>query len=437
MKKLQAITAMTLLLAYLSGCGGMAAQTSEATAPAPESTAALTSTAETTTVETTTVEESFKPLFTDEEAFELGDSCARSLQRLFLDYLYYEEGFIKLKSTGNKKYAAFDAEEHSEGEFLFFEVESDTIKTFDELKATFNEFCTEEYTQRLLQKDSVFYKDIDGKIYMFPTEKCFIGSKNAYITDWEQRGEDEIVFTLIDIADDSLGVDPIEYYSEDYVRDTSYDRPFTMTVVRRDGKWLISDCDEASVIGYVYRADTFGEYGEYGEEDALRLADKFAPKIKEAFLDYCQYDREKLALKPNGEKKVIEDDYWEKTYTAIGVESDTVKTYENLETALSESFTPQGISCLLTYPDNFHKYMDIDGALYMIPSEESFEEAYENVRLINWHRWGNHLTFIYYAEGGNPDSDPNDRYIGFSIADWNGEWRIESCSRPDVFGYCY
>lgn len=39
--------------------------------------------------------------------------------------------------------------------------------------------------------------------------------------------------------------------------------------------------------------------------------------------------------------------------------------------------------------------------------------------------------------GGDPDSDPNDRYITFAIADWQGEWLVDYCPRPDVFGYCY
>lgn len=432
MKKIQTITA-TLFLAFLSGCHGMPEQTKEATIPPLENTSEPTTTIEPITAD----KEPIMPLFTDEEAFELGDTCARSMQRLFLDYLYFEEGYLKLKPTGNQKYSTYDAEGYSDGEFLCFEMESNTIQTFDELKAFFNEFCTEEYTIKLLRGASVFYKDIDGKIYMFPTENCFMGFKDAYLTGWEQRGENEIVFTLTDISDDLLGVDPPEYYSEDYVRDTSYDRPFTMTVVKRNGKWLISDCDDPASIGYVYRSDTFGEHDEYADEEARRLADEIALKIKEAFLNYCQYDREKLVLKPNGKEVTWKDDYLERTYTAIGVESDMIKTLEDLESALAESFTPQGILYLWEYPDNFHKYMDIDGALYMIPSKESYTDSYKNVRFIDWRRWGNKLIFTYYAEGGNPDTDPADRYINFSVANRDGKWLIDSCDRPDVFGYCY
>ena len=384
--------------------------------------------------------ETAEPLFTDEEAFALGDSCAKDLQRLYLDYLYFEEEFLKLQPTGNTEYAAYDEEESPDSRFLYFEVESDTIRSFDELKAVFREFCTEKYAMKLLQKESVHYKDIDGKLYMLPTELCFMGIRDAYLTSWEQRGEDEIVFMFTYIGDDLLEVDPSVYYAEDYVHDTNYDHPFTMTVIRQDGKWLISDCDDPSIIGYVYRADTFGERGECGGEEARRLADEFSAKIKETFLDYFQYDREKLELKPNGKETAFEDELREKTYAAIGVESDTVKTYEELRAALLKNFAQQGLPYLLDYDDprSFHRYMDIDGELYMIPSEVNYEKVYESARLIDWHRWGNNLMFVYYIEDNDsdPDSDPNDRYIEFSVTNQDGKRRIYSCSRPDVFGYC-
>ncbi|MCM1334362.1 MAG: hypothetical protein NC237_04840, partial [Eubacterium sp.] len=294
---------------------------------------------------------------TDEEAFAIGDRCARGLQRLYLDYLYFEEDRLLLKPTGNTAYAAFETEGFSDGEFLFYEVSSDTIRTYDELEAVFNASCTEEYTKKLLSGESVFYKSVDGRLFMYPTENCFMGFRNVYLTDRERRGEDEIVFTFAEIADDLLAVSPSAFYAADYERDPSYDRAFTMTVVRREGEWLISDCGDAAAIGYLYRADTFGERGEYGDEEARRLAEKFASEIKRAFLDD--------------------------------------------------------------------------------PSEGELTEGYESLRLIDWYRWGKELRFVYRAEGGDPAVDPDDRYLGFSLADRDGAWQLEACDRPEVFGYCY
>ena len=183
----------------------------------------------------------------NEELFAIGDALATSFSELFLDYLQFEESRQKLKTS--YPYVEYECE----GEVLTFaKISDDSIHTISDLYAVFGEVCTAEYCEKLLTKTSVIYKDIGGSLYRTDTMACFSQpSYDTYFTKAERSG-DSIVFTLADVAG--------EYNSDGtFIRDEEWDKTYALTAVCENGKWLISDCEDAALLGYCYNGRTLPE----------------------------------------------------------------------------------------------------------------------------------------------------------------------------------
>lgn len=183
-----------------------------------------------------------QPILTDtegDEMMELGDRLARELKELYRDYLHWDGAICLEKGEAVKELELNGVKTQYE------KVLDDEISTYSDLERVFTETCTRAYSQELLTRGSVVYRDFDGSLYVSDNSYGFGEmTYNTYISGYELNG-DIVVFTLVNMScswDDSKG---LYHVSE-------YDSEFTMTAMKVDGEWRISECDNAVLIGCCY-----------------------------------------------------------------------------------------------------------------------------------------------------------------------------------------
>jgi hypothetical protein len=175
----------------------------------------------------------------DGEVFELGNEAAKHLQDLYLDYLQY--GYSKL-SISIDLHDIITNRAVDENGYIIFEfynrVTSDT--SLDELVDSFNEFCTSEFSNRLLTDTTHSYSNFNGELYVLWKDGAVSGFLESRIDSYIIDGN-TITFYFVSETDGDL------------IGKSMPDGIFTMTLIEQNNNWLISDCSNVNMLGYYYR----------------------------------------------------------------------------------------------------------------------------------------------------------------------------------------
>lgn len=184
----------------------------------------------------------------DTDCYAVADEAALEFQSLFLNYLQYD--VTRRSILWDKGYE----KGIDQNGWFFLPVVDDEIKCCNDIKEIFLEYCTEEYTDYLLEKYGI-YKDFDGKLYCAETGLCPpVGYYACYIDECRLEGNEIIADFIVLGSENEFSLNEVE------TTDDFYKIDFTMTLIWQNGKWLISDFYDAdydyhgdgSEIGYYY-----------------------------------------------------------------------------------------------------------------------------------------------------------------------------------------
>ncbi len=347
---------LILILLTLTGCGNNGENPSDLSDTANQSISETVSdtkiTENTRTAEINT--EATEPTSEERSLFSQADECARDFQKLFLNYLQNDPD--KLCLTLEKAPSAYSSS--------YYSVVDDEIKGLKDIKGILREYCTEELSEKLL-KDALYLEDEKG-LYKGTREGGSLAEQTygCYISDCFLK-EDKMLVEFTEIGTDN---EDFEIDREKYRQTPERDRRFIMTLVRDNGKWLISDCGVyKEIIGYAYRSDIAMSSAEGAQPpaatDPFAAADKSVQNFKSLFLKYLQYETDELYLKIDSDPSAVISD----TFLYRPVADEKIKCREDLKKILREQCTDEFTERLLN--DAF--YRDFEGRLYKADRELS------------------------------------------------------------------
>lgn len=201
------------------------------------------------TIDSQTDNTEFPPRDTD--CLAVANEITIAFQTLYRNYLQVEESELSFKIDRNSTDVYFD----DRPGLGYIPVIDGEIRCCDDLKRILTEYCTDEFAVELLKEAN--YRDFEGRLYR-PREDGRVGIGKAqfgcYI-DESTRNHKEMTVSFISIGAENENFDiDLERYS----RMTTYDQPFEMTLVWKNGKWLISGLSSlgwADTIAFSYRED--------------------------------------------------------------------------------------------------------------------------------------------------------------------------------------
>lgn len=181
----------------------------------------------------------------DTDCIKTADEYAKALQLLYIKYL-----------QNDKEKLALTIDEDPSKSVLFrglnaYPVIDDEIKTYDDFKAIFTEWCTDEFAEALLRKS--LYGNVEGKLYKSPVETPNIGPwySVCYINNCQiDKNKMYVKFTTVGTNNELF--DPADIVPDRSPADDEY---FEMELVWQNGKWLISDCTNSDVLAFTYDSD--------------------------------------------------------------------------------------------------------------------------------------------------------------------------------------
>ncbi|MCM1298975.1 MAG: IseA DL-endopeptidase inhibitor family protein [Firmicutes bacterium] len=180
----------------------------------------------------------------DVDCIKTADEYARALQKLYMKYLQNDEKELAFKLDDDPAKGVFFRG------FTAYPIIGGEIKTYDDFKSLFTEWCTDEFAEELLKKS--LYGNVEGKLYKSHAETPNIGTiySVGYINDCQiDKNKMYVQFTAV--GTDNELFDPADVSD----RSPAEDECFTMELVWKNGEWLIADCTNSDVLAFTYSSE--------------------------------------------------------------------------------------------------------------------------------------------------------------------------------------
>ena len=186
------------------------------------------------------------------DCLEVANECTLAFQQLYRNYLQARESELAFKIDTDPSLWLFPDDEPGQA---FVPVIDDEIRCCDDLRKILTEYCTDKFADGLLEYAN--YRDFNGRLYG-PLDDGRVdigkGQFGCYIDDCALDGNTMTVsFISIGSENENFDID-----LERYDRMMIFDRPFEMSLVWENGKWLISDLSGfywGDSIAFSYRED--------------------------------------------------------------------------------------------------------------------------------------------------------------------------------------
>lgn len=174
----------------------------------------------------------------DEDMIALGNQLAKQLQMLYLDYLQYGYSKLSVSIDLHDIITIKTVDENGYAIYKFYnKVTSET--SYDELYDKFNDYCTSDYSEELLNNTTHSYMDCDGQLYVSWKDGVVSGFLESKIDSYIIDG-DIITFYFVSEIDGN------------YIGKSQLDGKFSLTLMKQNNKWLISDCSDVTMLGCFY-----------------------------------------------------------------------------------------------------------------------------------------------------------------------------------------